>query len=54
MEAKLKLQTHSIKLSEKQIETEMAQHFNSPQKNMLRMLNEKALDRAFQLHTAHN
>lgn len=50
MEAKL--QTHSIKLSQKQIDTEVAQHFNPSPKDMLRMLNEKALDKAFQLDRA--
>ena len=52
MEAKLELKAHSVKLSQKQIEAEMVQHFNLPHKDMLRMLNEKALDRAFQLYTA--
>lgn len=52
MEAKLALKTHSIKLSQKQIDTEVAQHFNPTHKDMLRMLNEKALERAFQLDRA--
>ncbi|MDO6444433.1 hypothetical protein Q4493_01465 [Colwellia sp. 1_MG-2023] len=52
MEAKLELKAHSVKLSQKQIDAEVVQHFNVSHKDMLRMLNEKALDRAFQLYTA--
>jgi hypothetical protein len=52
METQLELKSHSIKLTQKQIDSEVAQHFNTSNKDILRMLNEKALDRAFQLDRA--
>ncbi|MDG1752916.1 MAG: hypothetical protein P8I03_14860 [Thalassotalea sp.] len=52
MENQLELKTHIIKLTQKQIDSEVAQHFNPSNRDMLRMLNEKALDRAFQLDRA--
>lgn len=52
MEAKLSLKTHSIKLSQKQMNNELTKHFNPSHKDILRMLNEKALDKAFQLDRA--
>jgi len=49
---KAKLEVNAIKLAQKYMDTEVAQqciHFN---KDMLRKLNEKALNRAFQLDRA--
>jgi hypothetical protein len=52
MENQLELKMHAIKLTQKQIDSEVAQQFNPSYKDMLRTLNEKALDRAFQLDRA--
>ncbi|MCO4798697.1 MAG: hypothetical protein KC484_05760 [Colwelliaceae bacterium] len=49
MKTKLKVEVNSIKLTQKEIDNEVAQHFNQFNKEMLRTLNERALDRAFQL-----
>jgi len=46
---KAKLELHSIKLTPKYIENELAQQSIQFNKDMLRKLSERALNRAFQL-----
>lgn len=49
MENQLEFKIGAIKLTQEQIDFEVAQHFSQMHKEMLRRLNERALDRAFQL-----
>lgn len=54
MENQLKLTVNAIKLTQEQIDSEVAQHFNQFNKQMLRTLNERALDKAFQLYMSRS
>ena len=49
MENQLEFKIGAIKLTQEQIDFEVAQYFSQTHKEMLRRLNERALDRAFQL-----
>jgi len=50
MEAQLEV--NLIKSTQKHIDTELAQQFVEFNKEMVRKLNERALDKAFQLYTS--
>ncbi len=49
MENQLEFKIGAIKLTQEQIDFEVAQYFSQTHKEMLTRLNERALDRAFQL-----
>jgi len=52
MEAKLTV--NAIKSNQKHIDNELAQQFVQFNKEMMRKLNERALDKAFQLDTSRS